>query len=120
MKSESGINNRWELLESVVGVSDLKRKFNAYGWYHDENLRISKDEHWSGWWNDCFNFVNIFPMSNLGVKMIVSIAKLFEKNGYSVEPIINGGASIHYRTMTSAESDEKAKQNLLNGGRMSD
>lgn len=120
MKSDSGINNRWELLESVVAVGDLRSKFNAYGWYNDTDVKISRDEHWCGWWNDCFNFISVFPNSYHGKRMIQSIAELFIGNGWSVEPIINNGISLCYKTMTQTESHEKAVRNLLNGGRMSD
>lgn len=120
MKPESGISNRWQLLESVVGVGDLKWKFNAYGWYHDENFKISMDEYWCGWWNDIFNFVDVFPKTDRVAKMIESIARKFAEHGYTIQPTINNGISIVYETMTPEESDEKAKRNLLNGGRMSD
>lgn len=120
MKPESGINNRWKLLEYAMGDDDLKYKFNAYGWYHDENFRISKNEHWSGCWNECFNFVDIFPTTCRGKTMLMLIAKRFEANGYTIRPIINNGISIVYQTMTQQESHEKAERNLLSGGRMSD
>lgn len=120
MKPESGINNRWKLLESIVGVENLKSKFNAYGWYYNIHLKISKDEHWGGWWNDCFNFVDVFPKTDLGKELIQSITDVFTENGYTIQPIVNNGISIIYMTMTQQESHEKAKQNLLNGGRMSD
>lgn len=120
MKPESGIENRWELLESVVGVDNLKRKFNAYGWYHGEDFWISKDEHWCGWWNNVFNFVNVFPKTYRGSKIIETIARKFAEHGYTIQPIINNGISIVYETMTPEESDNKALRNLLNGGRMSD
>ena len=120
MKPESGINNRWELLEQSIGIDDLMRKFNGYGWYNGEHVRISKDEHWSGWWNDCYNFVSIFPKTYCGKRMIQSISEAFAANGYKITPIINSGVSIIYETMTAQESHEKARQNLLSGGRMSD
>ena len=120
MKSESGINNRWKLLEQAIGVDDLRHKFNAYGWYNGEHVRISRGEHWSGWWNDCFNFVTVFPNDYHGVVLKRRIAELFVENGYSVEDAISGGITIYYHTMTPEESHEKARQNLLNGGRMSD
>ena len=120
MKPESGIEHRWELLEQAIGVDDLRHKFNAYGWYNGEHLRITKDEHWSGWWNDCFNFVSIFPKTYHGKRMLQSVSEVFKGNGYMISPIINSGISITYETMTPQESHEKARQNLLNGGRMSD
>ena len=119
MKPESGISNRWELLESIVGV-DTKKKFNAYGWYNDNDIKMSKDEHWCGWWNDCFDFISIFPNSYLGKRMVDRIAELFAENGWSIKPIVNSGISLHYETMTRKESDDKALRNLLNSGRMSD
>lgn len=120
MKSESGINNRWELLEQAIGIDDLKHKFNGYGWYQGEHVRISKDEHWSGWWNDCYNFVCIFPETYHGKRMLQSVSEKFAENDYTITPIINSGISITYETMTPQESHEKARQNLLAGGRMSD
>lgn len=120
MKSENGIKNRWELLESVLGIADLKHKFNAYAWYVDENFRISKEEYWSGWWNDIYNFLTIYPKNYHGKLILQSVKEAFEKNGYTVTSAINNGISIMYATMTQKESDEKARRNLLNGGRMSD
>lgn len=120
MRPESGINNRWALLEQATELSCLRQKFNAYGWYNGEHLRITKDEHWSGWWNDCFNFVSIFPTTYHGKRVLQSVGDVFARNGYTISPIINGGISITYETMTPQESHEKARQNLLNGGRMSD
>lgn len=120
MKPESGINNRWKLLESATHIDDLRNKFDAYGWYNDEHLKMSKDEHWSGWWNDCFNFISIFPNTYHGKLMIRSISNVFAENGYTIRAIINNGIDIVYSTMTQQESHEKAKRNLLNGGRMSD
>ena len=120
MKPESGINNRWKLLEQAIGVDGLKYKFNGYGWYDGEHVRVSKSEHWSGWWNDCYNFVSIFPKTYHGKRMLQSVSEVFAGNGYTIEHIINGGISIIYKTMTPQESHEKALQNLLNGGRMSD
>ncbi len=120
MKSELGINNRWALLERVIGIDGLKGKFSPFGWYNDEHLKISKSEHWSGFWNDCFNFVSLFPNSHHGKMLLESISELFAENGYTISPIINGGISITYETMTPKESHEKARRNLLNGGRMSD
>ena len=120
MKPESGINNRWKLLEYAIGDDDLKYKFNAYGWYQDENFRIYKDENWSGWWNECFNFVDIYPKTYHARVMLRLIAKRFEANGYTILPIINNGISIEYSTMTDAEVDEAVERNLLSGGRMSD
>ena len=120
MKPENGINNRWDLIEQATGVKDLKHKFNAYSWYNDCHLKISREEHWCGWWNDCFDFVTVFPKDNLGVKMMQTIRDLFTRNGYTVSDLINNGISIHYETMTAKESNDKATENLLSGGRMSD
>lgn len=119
MKSESGINNRWALLEQIVG-ENIKHKFSAYGWWHNEDLRISKDEHWSGWWNDCFEFVTVFPLTQNGKKIVAKMARLFTDHGYDVNRVINSGISVCYKTMTAEESYVKAKSNLLHGGRMSD
>lgn len=120
MKPESGINNRWKLLDGVLGIDCLKYKFDAYSWYQNQHVRISKNEYWSGWWNDCFNFVSIYPRTYHGKTMLKSVTEVFEKSGYTISPIVNGGISITYRTMTQQESDERAKRNLLSGGRMSD
>ena len=120
MKPDSGINNRWKLLESVVGIEGIRDKFNAYGWYNDADLKITRDEHWYGWWNECFDFISIFPNSYRGKRTIQSVAEAFAKNGWTIEENINYGISIHYNTMTQEESHEKAVRNLLNGGRMSD
>lgn len=120
MKPESGIKGRWELLEEIIGIENLKHKFNAYGWYNGEHLRITKDEHWSGWWNDCFNFVTVFPKTYTGKRLVQRIGEAFTDNGYTVRACINQGISILYETMTAEESHKKAEQNLLSGGRMSD
>lgn len=119
MRSESGIKNRWELLESVL-KEDVKSKFNAYGWCDCCDVKLSRSEYWSGWWNDCFNFVTIFPKTRRGVLVVENIRKKFTQHGYNVSNVINRGISIEYLTMTAEESDAKAKRNLLNGGRMSD
>lgn len=121
MKSENGIKNRWELLSEVLGNPNVKREFSAYGWYNDGHIRMSKSEHWHGWWNECFDFVSIFPTSVGGEKILQKAAEVFAKNGYTINTgLIDGGISISYNTMTAQESHEKAKRNLLNGGRMSD
>ena len=119
MKSESGIKNRWQLLACALG-KDIKREFSAYGWYSDGDIRVSKSEHWRGWWNDCFEFVTIFPLSEQGKRTIKRVSNLFAEQGYTISPAISGGISISYETMTAQESHEKARENLLNGGRMSD
>ena len=121
MKLKSGINNRWELLAEVVGNPNVKYEFSAYGWYTDGNIRMSKSEHWHGWWNDCFDFVDIWATSAKGKTILRKAAEVFLKHGYNIDTgLINGGISISYSTMTAEESHEKARRNLLNGGRMSD
>ena len=120
MKRESGIVNRWNLLEQCIGIDDLEHRFSAYGWYENEHLRISKSEHWYGFWNDIFEFVTIFPKSYHGKRLLQSVSKVFAENEYTITPAINAGISIAYETMTPEESHEKARRNLLNGGRMSD
>lgn len=120
MGSYNKIANRWELLEGVIGVN-LKNKFSAYGWWQDSDLKISKGEHWHGWWNECFDFVSIFPKSFDGRREIQEIADTFKANGWDIDTgLINGGISIHYCEMTAEESKQKAYNNLINGGRMSD
>ena len=64
MKPESGIKNRWTLLEKAIGIVGIERKFDAYSWYNDSDLRISKSEHWCGFWNDCFDFVFVTVREN--------------------------------------------------------
>lgn len=120
MRSENGIKNRWELLEQALGINELRDKFNAYRWYNDTHFHICKDDHWSGWWNDCYHFVTIFPETYHGKRVLQSVSEKFEENGYTILEAINGGISITYETMTQQESDEKAWRDLLNGGRMSD
>ena len=119
MKSSFGINTRWILLADAIG-KDIKNKFNAYSWYTDSNIKASKSEHWCGWWNDCFDFVTLWPLSAYGVGVVKKAAQIFEQNGYTVRPAISGGISISYETMTAEESHQKAYDNLMNGGRMSD
>lgn len=121
MKSENGIKNRWELLSEVLGNPNVKRDFSAYGWYQDGRIKMSKNEHWSGWWNDCFDFVDMWATSAKGKQLLQKAVEVFAENGYTIKTgLINGGISISYETMTAQESHEKAKRNLLNGGRMSD
>lgn len=120
MKSENGIKNRWKLLEETTNIIDIKHRFNAYSWYNDEHLRISREEYWCGWWNNVFNFVSVFPKDYHGKILIRAIRKSFADNGYTIKNICDNGISIMYMTMTKEESDEKARRNLLNGGRMSD
>lgn len=120
MKPESGINNRWELLDRAVGVDGLRRRFNAYSWYNDDDLKISKDEHWCGFWNDCFDFVTVWPKTSAGMTIVRRIVEAFTDNGYTVESCVNNGVSIRYETMTAQESHDKARRNLLSGGRCSD
>ena len=120
MIADNAIQNRWELLESVLG-KNIKHSFSAYSWYEDADLRISKSEHWSGWWNSCFNFISVWSRSAKGDKLKQRIAEAFSANGYAVNTrLINGGIGISFNTMTAEESRAKAERNLLNGGRMSD
>lgn len=120
MKSESGINNRWELLESIIHVPNLKSKFSAYHWYEDNDFRISKDEHWSGWFNDSFSFVSVWAKSAYGKRKLKEIEQKYRENGWSVDVLISNGIGLVYNTMTSEEIHAKAESNLLHGGRMSD
>jgi len=119
MKSESGISNRWALLETVIGIKNLKNKFNAYSWYNDNDWKISKSEHWCGWFNDNFDFVIIWAKSEKAKRMLDDIIKVFTDNEYDVG-LLGGGISIHYSTRTPQEVHEKAYNNLISGGRMSD
>lgn len=112
--------NRYELLANIIGVN-IKSKFSAYGWWENADLKISKDDNWSGWWNECFNFISVFPKSNKGEKQIQKIVDDFIANGWEINTgLINKGISIYYNEMTPQESKEKAFKNLINGGRMSD
>lgn len=120
MKSENGINNRWELLESVVRVPNIKSKFNAYQWYKGADFNMTKEEHWHGWWNECFDFVTVFPLTQKGKTIVQELRELFEKSGWEVHSVIQGGISLEYKTMTSEEVHTKAESNLRHGGRMSD
>lgn len=117
----SKIKNRWELLESATEIKDIKNKFSAYGWYNGLDLKISKSENWHGWWNECFDFVSIFPRSFEGREKIQKIAEVFKANGWDINTgLINNGISLSYCEMTPEESHRKAYNNLINGGRMSD
>lgn len=117
---ESVLKEKWELLEKLVGISDIKHKFNAYGWYKDSDYTISESDHWSGWWNDYYNFVDIWGNTSTAQKELKNIAEQFKKTGYDINPIINNGISIGYSTMSAEESHKKAYDNLCHGGRMSD
>lgn len=112
-------NNAWKLLSQVLGV-DIQRKFNAYGWYKDSDIKVSKDCHWSGWWNEYYDFITVFPKTGHGRDIIDEIESVFRDNGYDITYSYGGGINIGYSTMTKEESDNKEKRNLLNGGRMSD
>lgn len=121
MKSKRGIDNRWELLERVLDIPKIKNKFDGYGVYRDENFHINKNEHWCGWWNDCFCFVDIWAESDYGREKLKEIENVFAEYGYTFNrSLVNGGLGIKYETMTAEESDKKAESNLLHGGRMSD
>lgn len=118
MKPENGINNRWKLFSEATGMQ--KPKFNAYGWYECRDLRISRNEYWSGWWNDCFNFITVYPKTCYGKTIVENVSRVFTEHGYAISSVVNRGISIAFKTMTEEESRRKAERNLLNGGRMSD
>ena len=115
---ESEINKCWEMLEQATGISNIKNCFSAYGWFKTNEITISKDDHWYGWWNDCYSFVTIWTKDR---SLSAKIKKIFAEAGWTIdEGIINGGFSLSYKTMTPEESHKKAYSNLMSGGRMSD
>jgi hypothetical protein len=118
--SRNGINNRWELLSHVLDIPNIKYKFNVYGRYEDDDFSITKDEHWCGWWNECFCFVNIWPKSDYSKKKLLEVKDVFSEHGYTFTKLVSGGLGINFKTMTEEESNKKAESNLLRGGRMSD
>ena len=120
MKEMSGISTRWELLSDAVG-KDIKNQFSAYSWYQDDDIRVSKSEHWHGWWNDCFDFVSIWAKSAKGKRIVENAEQIFSNHGYTIQHgLIDNGIGIVYETMTEEESRQKAHENLIHGGRMSD
>lgn len=114
------VNESWRTLENIIGITELKRKFNAYGWYDDDVFRIGKRDHWHGWYNECYDLVSIWPVSREGKTKLNEVVKVFTDQGWNVTPIINGGISLSYSTMTTEEVDKRCYENLLAGGRMSD
>ena len=120
MSESQKINVGWETLNNIVGCK-VKQKFSAYGWYEDVDLRISKDDNWTGWWNECYCLASIWAKTGSGRTKLTMIKSKFEKLGWTVNTgLINGGISLSFNTMTKEESKQKAYNNLINGGRMSD
>lgn len=115
-----GISNRWSLLEQAVSIPDIKDKFSAYGWYQDNDIKISKNESYCGWHNEVFNFVSIWALSPLGRAKLVNAQNVFGANGYIFSTLIQGGIGIEYRFMSNDEVHKRLEQNFRNGGRMSD
>lgn len=121
MLNENNINDRWTLLEEIIGIDKLKHKFDAYSRFTNEDWTIEKEEHWHGWWNENFDFVTIWAKSKDAKIKLQEIERVFAGRGWTIEDgIINGGICLTYKTMTAEESKKKAYDNLLNGGRMSD
>lgn len=120
MKQRSEINNCWELAEQALGIKNLKSSFSPYSWFDNADYLISKYDHWSGWWNDYYNFIIVWAKTATGIENLNRMKELFEERGWAVSEASNNGYSFGYATMTKEESREKADRNLMNGGRMSD
>lgn len=115
------LNYRWDLLEKLIGIDGIEHKFNAYHSYKDENWSISKIERWFGWFNDSFEFVNIWPKTHDAKVKLQKIKEEFVKHGWTIDDrLVNNGIGLVYNTMTEDEVEKKAHNNLINGGRMSD
>lgn len=106
-------NFLWDLL-------GVKPNFNAYGWMETPDLKISKNDYWSGWFNDCYNFVNIFPKTEHGLELLEKISRAYYNFGWNLGKLVNKGLGLTFSTMTKEEVDAKAHNNLVHGGRMSD
>ena len=114
------IKEGWETVERITGINDLKASFSPYGWYRDANFRIARNDCWTGWWNDCYMMVYIWALSEKGCRLLRELKEALTFNGWEAGALINGGISFELKTMTKEESEEKAYNNLINGGRMSD
>lgn len=113
-------SNCWKEAERFLNIKNIRCAFSAYGWIDTADYKVSKEDHWSGWWNDYYNFVMVWPKTKTGKAGLERMRDAFISNGWDVRPCINGGYSFGYSTMTAEESRAKADRNLANGGRMSD
>lgn len=98
----------------------VRPSFNAYGWMETNDLKISKDDHWYGWFNDSYSYLTIFPKTMTGLTQIEDVRKIYLAMGWKVTKAINRGIGLSFDTMTPEEVDAKADSNLVHGGRMSD
>lgn len=101
---------------------------DAYGWGKTnlDGLIYSYDNHYCGWWNECYNWITLQAKTIIRTETLDKIEKAFKNKRYWKV----GGArnkygeyfsiSLSYCEMTKEESHQKALDNLMNGGRMSD
>ena len=100
-------------------------KTNAYHWGDSttiEGLHFSLQDYYSGWWNECYNFISFFPKNWKAKEWCDRILNKFNSlgNGWKAKRLINNGVGLEYCKMTEEESKKKALDNLMSGGRMSD
>ncbi len=113
-----------EILQSI-GVT--LGKTDAYHWGKTNNgLKFQEENYFSGWWNECYHYLSFQAGTEDDIQKIEKIENAFKgkqywscngmRNKYGQRIIL----CLTYCEMTQEESNKKALDNLMNGGRMSD